>query len=340
MFIKKTQTYISAQILYHFCPDCAILFSVFILIKLDYMDNFVLQKENTCDIMYSLQNHVGKGVGMSCFKRFTDAGAVFAAISALIYTFCEFMGYKFESTLSMTEKVKLFLSDEPERTYRFYLPLVAAFIISFILSVAFHKFPHLTLAVSALPLTLTLTMFSRSMLYERPMLYVILAVAHSVGCLYECIRRDRLEGGRRGAIACDLLAICVSFFLIYVTKISESALPSDALSMNVITSILHGHEGAIDVAVLERLALFLAVCVAVRLIGRDLFYLDAALAGILLVWTVYVWNIGRISILGGVITVLVAVYAISRISVMLLCRPKRACVKNSKAILDDNTGTT
>ena len=88
-------------------------------------------------------------------------------------------------------------------------------------SVILHKHPQFTLAFAVIPLAYALSMFVGGKLYEQPMLYIVSAILHASGCLYECIRRDGEDGGRRSASAADMLGFTIAAFsllVIYVAK--------------------------------------------------------------------------------------------------------------------------
>lgn len=261
---------------------------------------------------------------MGHFKRFGDFFSAFGAFSAIMYLFCQYMAFDFKELEGITEKLKYFFSNEPRKDYRFYLPLVALFILSFVLSTALHKYPQLTLAVSVLPMIQVIAMLDAGKLYERPMLYVIAASVHICGCLYECIRRDREDRRRRAAIATDLLGLCAVGFCAYVLISSKDILELDHQKANIFESLLY-QEFAYEppeLTVFKYAAVSFGVLVALRLALRDLYYLDALLSLVPFVGLVYFWNSGKIDVFGSVLTALALIYAAARLSVMLLCRPK------------------
>lgn len=161
---------------------------------------------------------------MNKVKRFTDFFAGFGAFSAFMYLFCEFMEYDFGETEGLIEKVKFFFSGKTKYEFAVYLVLIALFALSCVLSVVLHRFPQFTLAISSLPMIYAVAMSADGKLYRYPMLYIISAIVHMSGCLYECVRRDREDKGRRAALATDILgytAAAFGLYAIYLIKRSE-----------------------------------------------------------------------------------------------------------------------
>lgn len=261
---------------------------------------------------------------MGYFKRFGDFCAAFGVFAAVMYIFSQYMAFDFEEIESLTEKLKYFFSNEPRKDYRYYIPLILLLVISFTLSTLLHKYPQFTLAVSVLPMIQIITMLDGDKLYERPMLYVVLSGAHIAGCLFECIRRDREDNARRAAFAVDLLGLCAAGFCVYVLITADGIADLDHGKANIFETQLWMllSYSAPDLGILKYTAVCFGVLVALRLILRDLYYLDALLSLIPLVSLVYLWNSEKIPIFGSVLVTLAFVYAISRFSVMLLCKPK------------------
>ncbi len=261
---------------------------------------------------------------MGYFKRFGDFCAAFGAFSAIMYIFCQYMAFDFKELEGIGEKLKYFFSNEPRKDYRFYIPLILLFIISFTLSTLLHKYPQFTLAVSALPMIQIIAMLDADKLYERPMLYVVLSAAHICGSLFECIRRDREDNGRRAAFATDLLGLCAVGFCVYALITARGIADLDHQKANIFQSQLSMllSYSAPDLSIFKYTAVCFGALAAIRLILRDLYYLDALLSVVPLVGLVYLWNSGDVPIFGSVIAALALIYVIARFSVMLLCKPK------------------
>jgi len=268
---------------------------------------------------------------MGYFKRFGDVCALFAAFSAFMYVFCQYMAYDFDEIVGTTEKLKYFFSNSPRKDYRFYLTLILLLLVSFIISTVFHKLPFLTLAAAALPIIQIVAMYDSERLYERPMLYLVLASVHAVGCLYECIRRDREDRGRRGAIATDLLGIVIVGFCLYVLYTSRGIANIEFENISLLELLLYNafYLQTPDLSVFKYFAICYGVLAVLRMIWRDLYYVDAILSVFPFVASIYLWNSGKFAVFGSVAVSLTLMYAVSRISVMLCCKPKICAVKRT-----------
>lgn len=269
---------------------------------------------------------------MGQVKRFGDFLAGFGAFAAFMYMFRQFMSYDFKEIEGMGEKLKYFLSGEPTKEYRFYFALFLTFAISCALSCAFHKLPYVALAVSSVPLIQTVIMFDEEYLYERPMVFVIISIAHCATCLFECIRRDRDDRGCRAALGLDLFGLSAAAFCGYVLFISKGIAEIDAEKVNVIEKTLYTAVTQPEANVLysDLIIILIAFCVLalLRILLRDLYYIDAALAVALAVFSVYRWNAEKITVFGSVLCFMAVAYAVGRLAVMLFCKAK---LKEDKA---------
>ena len=259
---------------------------------------------------------------MNYFKRFGDFCAGFAAFSAVIYLFREFMAYTTEEELGLLGKLKSFLSFEPRKDYRFFLPLIGLFLLSLIISLLFKKHPYVSFAVSVLPLLRVISMFVSEKLYERPMLYVILGAIHVAACLWECVRLDRARSGRRAALAADLCGLVGLGLCLYTLRQTRVVTEMESVDLSFFErKIYTGLEGA-DLTVFWVTAALFGVTVLLRWIWRDLYYLDALLSLPLPVYTIYLWEAGKIPFHGSMLCTICVVYALARVAVMLSCKPK------------------
>ena len=260
---------------------------------------------------------------MSLFKKFTDIGALFAAFSAFMYALCEFMDYSPKDEVSMIEKLKLFLEGDNVRDYSLFIPLIFLFLLSGAVSLIFNKYPFVGFAISLVPLTHVIFMFKEGRIYERPMLYIVLAVLHSVGALAECIRRDCDGGGRRASIAASLCALVCTALCVYIYALGINAPAQTTPEMSYFErTLVYNVLGCDDLTPYLISASFLAATVVLSFILRDIFFIDAALALIPCVYICYMWNVGRLPAHGELIATLGVVYFLARAAVMISCRPR------------------
>ena len=261
---------------------------------------------------------------MGYVKRFGDFCAAFAAFSVFMYLFCQYMAMDFKEIEGFMEKIKYFFSNEPRREYRYYLTLLVLLLISFAVSVIFHKLPWLTFAVSVLPMIQIIIMYDADEIYERPMLLIVLSSLHVFGCLFECIRRDRGDRRRRSALAVDIMGLAAAGFCLYILYISKDIANVEFEHISIIEKLLYYavvYDGA-DMSLFRNIAICFGVLVTLRLALRDLYYIDAVLSLAPLGAVVYFWNRGDIPAFGSALALLTLVYALGRISVMIFCKPK------------------
>ncbi len=268
---------------------------------------------------------------MSYFKRFTDFCAAFAAFVGIIYIFGRFMSYGFKEDIEGTvEKLKFFFSVEGSVDYMPYIMLIGFFIISFAFSCIFHRLPYLTLCVSALPLMYTVTMIAHNKLYDRPALFVFLGVAHMCGCLFECIHLDRADRGRRAAIACDLLSLMAVVFCLYVFYMDKNIDNIEFKEQSFFQHCFYSLRERVDTVLFKRAAICFTILPLIRLLHRDVYFIDAALSLIPCAYFIYLWNTDKIPLFGEVLAVASVALLLGRLSIMLLCSPKRAAKKEAK----------
>lgn len=269
---------------------------------------------------------------MGYVKRFGDFCAAFAAFSAFMYLFCQYMAMDFKELEGFSEKIKFFFSNEPRRDYRSYLALLVLILLSFAVSVIFHKLPALTLGTASLPMILAVVMFDGEKLYERPMLYFVLLSVHFGGCLFECLRRDRQDRHRRSAIATDILGLCIMGFCLYILYISKDIVNIDFKDINIVERTLYSAVVYFDADLswFRSIAIFFGAIVFLRIVLRDLYYIDAFLSLIPLGAAIWLWHTDGIPVFGSVVAVLTLLYAIARISVMLFCKPKCISEKDTE----------
>lgn len=262
---------------------------------------------------------------MGYFKKFTDFCAGFALFSALIFLLREFMSFvpRGQEEPPMGERLTLFFSKEPIRDYDFYLPLIALLLLSLTLSLLLKKAPYVSFGVSLLPLTYCMLLFTQDKLYERPMLYLVLLSLHSLGCFVACLLSDREDRGRRGAYAADLACLAVAGLGALTLRRSEKVLSLEWGEASLFDQTMYYPllEDA-DLSVFRMVIPIFLVLILLRLLWRDLYFLDAALALPPAVYLIYLWCADGIPVHGALLVSLSVICALARLTVMLVCKPK------------------
>ncbi|MBQ9086426.1 MAG: hypothetical protein IJY47_04485 [Clostridia bacterium] len=261
---------------------------------------------------------------MSTFRKFANACAGFAAFTALMQVFCQFMAYSPGEVESTKEKLKLFFDPENVKNYRVYLTLTALILLSLALTLLFRKQPYLGFAASLPPLVWVWLLFAEGALYERPILFPLLLVIYTAGAVYDCIRLDREDPKRRTWITANLSALAPAalcgWILYQVPKLSES-LPenpgyTEQLLFNAIT-----HEENFQIFI--TVALLYLGSVVLSLLCFELYFVDGILSLIPLGYVIYHWYTGDFPVLGSVIAVLAILCAVIRLAAMFSCAPKK-----------------
>ena len=166
-------------------------------------------------------------------------------------------------------------------------------------------------------------MFKAGRIYERPMLYIVLAVLHCAGTLAECIRRDRESGGRRASIASSLCGLLCAALCVYIYVFATNAPTQPTPEMSFFErTLIYNALGCDDLSPYVISASLLGATVILSFILRDIYFIDAALAAIPCAYVLYEWNVDGLPAHGALIATLGAVYFISRAAVMLSCRPR------------------
>lgn len=276
---------------------------------------------------------------MRIFKKFTDFCGGFAAGSAILYLFCQFMAFSPAEDVGLMEKAKLFLTPTETHDYRAYLLMIALFCLSLFGSFFFKRLPSLAFTISLLPLVRIFAMATESMIYERPMLYVVLGILHAAGGFCACIDTDRQSRSRHSAMAANGAAVVTALTALYIryrftSFVPDSEKPADFFDEAIGTARLAAEEGLFDLnlSVFVTIACILAALSLVNLLFGDLYFIDALLSLIPLGYTLYLWFGNRIPVHGNVLILMVILTTVCRIAVMLSCpaRPRktRKTIKN------------
>ena len=220
---------------------------------------------------------MGKEDTMSGFKKFTDVCGFFAAFSATVFSFTQYMAYRPpEEVESTKEKLKLFLSPhETGKDYRSYLLLVLLLLFALCVSALLKKRPALAFPITVIPFLQAFAMMVNRTIYDRPMLYLLLCGLFFLGPLYECIRSDREARTRSAATAIHLLFLEMALLLLYLYRratalvgtVSEELSPLD---QRIYGSILEDT----DLSVLYQLAIIYLLAALVCVLLRDLYFLQ------------------------------------------------------------------
>ncbi len=257
---------------------------------------------------------------MNYFKRFSDFCAGFSAFCAAVYVFGQFMTYNPADAEGIIEKLKLFLSKENAKDYREYVILIILLIGSVIVGCIFEKLPYIGTAISLLPMLQTILMFSEGKLYDRPMLYIVLGLIHVSGSIVYALSLDKADGKKRAFYCTNICGICASAlgFLVY-RRAGELASIAEADATELGTrdyAIYLGTEEDIQGLILK-ISIMILCGIALSVILRDIYFIDAFTAAVPLCYTVYLIFSEKLNLFSQAILAIVSFYFFCRVLIMI-----------------------
>ena len=257
---------------------------------------------------------------MGYLKKFTDLGAGIAAAYGAVYLLREFMTFKPKDVESSSEKLKLFFSNEAKLDYRSLLILVALLALSALVGILLRRIPYVTLPVALAAFGFTMYLFSEKKLYERPMLFVLLAGMQVIGNYVDALARDRRDGKGRTRILGDLTQLGVILFCVFILwrKHSIAEIPPAELGPFDADLYLAGRLEE-PFSILIVISVMCAVCVLIRILLRELYFIDAALSLIPLGYTLY--HLGAETLSVGLPVLLALLLTASAVRIALMLAP-------------------
>ena len=258
---------------------------------------------------------------MSYFKRFTDFCGGFVAFAAILHLISEYMTFKLAEDETSSGKLRMFFDAERPEGYRGYVIMVALFVLSVLIGRIFERLPYVTLAVSLLPLYQTADLFFGGKFERFSTLYLLLAILHTVGSIVHALVLDGADGKRRGFVSALVLGTAISAggawvwrkageLAVYEDPMTEEGL--DALEVKLAVAAQAGaHEIILDIA------LMIALCVIISLVLRDIYFIDAILAIVPLMYAIKkVLISGQLEIFRGLTLILCTLYFVTRVALV------------------------
>ena len=232
------------------------------------------------------------------------------------------MTFKLPDAETDAGKLKTFLSVDRPENYRGYVIMVALFLLSVLVGRIFERLPYVTLAVSLLPLYQTVNLFSTGKIEKFPILYLLFAILHTVGSVSHALVLDREDGKRRGFISANLLGAMMFAGGIWAWRRAEELLDyEDIFTVEGISKVeLNLASAAADGAhkFLWNIAAIVLVCVVISLILRDIYFIDAILAAVPLVYAVHKVLIAeKLVIFEELTLILCALYFVTRVALVV-----------------------
>jgi len=228
---------------------------------------------------------------MNYFRKFGDLCSAIGAVGALIFLFRQFMPFKPEGEdVATMEKLKQFFSKETGANNRLWLYLVLFFVLSAIVGRIFAKLPQLATVATLPPLLLLMDGIRGKVFNEYPMFYVCLAAVAFLSCAAECVMRDGEDSKRRAPIGADIVSLCGAALCAFIYyRHNEIKDVENALELNFFDRQMFNEMETSNMEFILFLAIFFAVCAIVSLLLQDVYFIDAILALVPFISTVYMW---------------------------------------------------
>ena len=246
---------------------------------------------------------------MSYFRKFSDFCSGFSAFMALIYLFRQFMTYSFpeEEVEGMKDKLKLFFSKDSEYDNLLLLILAGFFVLSVVAGRVFARYPHISLVFTVPPIVMTADMIKAEYIKEYPLLYAVFGCIAVAGGIYECVRRDRLDGKKRSAFGGNLVSLSSAAFCYWIyskvdrlTELAEADMSSipeeDAVEISRFDQHIQLEMENMDMRVFMGFAVTFAVLVLISLLLSDIYFIHGILAAVPMFAAMYMWSAGNLTV--------------------------------------------
>ena len=248
---------------------------------------------------------------MRYFKRFGDFCSGFACFAALIWLFAEFKMSTFKEDIGFKEKIKYFFEESERLANKLMLVLAVMLVISILASVVFKRIPYVALLFSVPPLMLSVDMVKDGYIENYPMMYILFCGIAVLSGVWECISRDRLDGGHRVGFAGDAVALAASGSMFFIWKRAEFLSLGESfyiVELNHFDLEIYENLENMNIKIFLVLACVYLGLALVSLLLKDIYFIDAILATVPLVVTVYMWSAGKLTAHAELVVTASAVY--------------------------------
>lgn len=230
---------------------------------------------------------------MSYFKRFGDFCSGFACFAALMWLFSKYMAFELKDA-GLKEKLSGFFNKHSEMDNRLMLILAVMLVLSVLASIAFKRLPYITLFFSVPPLMLAVDMVRAAQIEDYPMLYIILCSLSVVSGVWECVVRDRKDGGHRAAFAGDAVSLLASGVLLFIWRRCKTlqVAGEDVLTLDSFDREIWNNSESMNIRLFVILACVFIALAVISLILTDIYFLDAVFALGPCVAVIYMWSAG------------------------------------------------
>ena len=249
---------------------------------------------------------------MSLFKKFTDFCAGIAAFVGGLFLLQKYMTFKplddeeytrwlsYEES-SASESASDALIEAPSKLKQFFTPkmtsdydyrllavLVLALAVSILVGLIFRKLPYVCFSVAIIPAIITVYLLTRGFLYTQIGLFMITALLHIAGNLFECAVRDRDDGKHRLWVCAKISSLLPAAFCLFCAKITDKIVPMDITDKPQIYSDISTEMAKPEnMEIVTRIGWMFLIIFAISLLLYNVYFIDAILTAIPLGYTVY-----------------------------------------------------
>ncbi len=227
---------------------------------------------------------------MSYFKKFTDFFLGIAAFVATLFLIRKYMSFEPDELL-LEEQSKLSQFIEYRGTdVTMYLHMLFFFALALAAAIILRRLPYICLIFNLPPIIYASFMFGEEILYEQTALFLIASALPVIGNLAECAWRDREDGHHRLFLASKISSAlgaltCFAFYWLAKNPPDKETLPIS--DMNTFEKAVYAHTNPSDVGEIAIIAcLFIGVFV-IGLILYNVYFVDALLSLVPLVYCFY-----------------------------------------------------
>ena len=266
---------------------------------------------------------------MSAFKKFCNFCAGIALFVGVFFVFREFMSFSVEDDPALREKWAFFLI-EAERDCRPMLGLIGLLALALLVGILFHRLPFVGFAFATLPFLQALSMLRDGVLYERPMLYLLLGALPIVGNLFDALHRDSLDGRHRAFLLGNVSSLLVlGFCLLILWRLDVVKDATDVhglrrFDQTVFASLEH------DLAFLKQYAVLYGIGIATSLLFCGAYWMDVTLAALPLGIAFPRWIMGTLGPHGELLLALMILCLVCRLALMAAGTPWKKKEKQIK----------
>ena len=248
---------------------------------------------------------------MSLFKKFTDFCAGIAAFVGGLFLIQKYMTFKplddeeytrflsyddinisdsATETVTAPSKISQFFTPRlnSDYDYRLLAILVLALAVSILVGLIFRKLPYVCFSVAIIPAIITAYLLTRGFLYTQIGLFMIVALLHLAGNLFECAVRDRDDGKHRLWICAKISLLFPAAFCLLCTKITDKVLTIDITDkIPIYSDISTEMVKPENMEIVTKIGWMFLIIFAISLLLYNVYFIDAILTAIPLGYTVY-----------------------------------------------------